>query len=198
MVENIKVTRRYLKKLDRAVDIDSIHFYEMGKHAEDAELSKALEQLKAGQDLGVISDAGCPGVADPGSLIVHHAQMAGIPVRPLVGPSSILLTLMGSGFNGQSFSFHGYAPKDKGDRKRFLAELSQGAKHGSTQLLMDTPFRNMSLFDDILAYCPDNLRLCIAKDLTGSQESILTKRISDWSKSKPSLAKVPVMFAIGH
>lgn len=199
VVENVKVSRRYLKKIDRSVDIDSITFYSMGKHAEDRNLTEAITALRSGEDVGVISDAGCPGIADPGSEMVAMAQKEGIRIRPMVGPSSILLTLIASGLNGQEFSFHGYLPKDRSDRKKKLNTIIQSIrKDASSHLFMDTPFRNMNLLEDLLTTCPAELRLCIAKDISGDKEQIKTKRIEEWKKIKVDLNKVPVMFALGH
>lgn len=199
VVENEKVSRRYLKKLDRSVDIGNLTFYGMGKHSDSHSLSEAISTAKAGNDIGVISDAGCPGVADPGSEFVAMAHRAGLEVVPLVGPSSILLTLMASGLNGQNFSFHGYVPKESSDRKRFFKFLTQRiAQDYSTHLFMDTPFRNMSLYEEVLKSCPADLQLCVARDITGTSEFIQTKSIGDWKRSKVELHKVPVLFALGH
>lgn len=199
VVENVKVGRRYLKKLDRAVDIDAITFYDMGKHGDDTGLSQAISAAKAGHDVGVLSDAGCPGVADPGAVFIGMAHRAGLRVSPLVGPSSILLAVMAAGLNGQSFTFHGYAPKDRGDRQRFFKQICQRINaEGSSHLFMDTPFRNAHLLEDLLKACPDELRLCIARDITGDQEWIRTLSIRDWKKQKAEIHKVPVMFVLGR
>ena len=198
-VENEKVSRRYLKKLDRSVDIDSLTFYGMGKHSDSLSLSDGISSAKAGHDIGVISDAGCPGVADPGSEFIAMAHRAGLEVVPLVGPSSILLTLMASGMNGQNFSFHGYVPKEKSDRTRFFKFVAQRiAQDQSTHLFMDTPFRNMSLYEEVIKNCPNELLLCVARDITGASEFIQTKSIGDWKRSKVELQKMPVLFALGY
>ncbi len=199
VVENEKVSRRYLKKLDRSVDIDRMTFYGMGKHSDSLSLSEAISSAKAGNDIGVISDAGCPGVADPGSEFIAMAHRAGLEIVPLVGPSSILLTLMASGMNGQNFTFHGYVPKEKSDRTRLFKFVAQRiAQDQSTHLFMDTPFRNMSLYEEVIKNCPSDLQLCIARDITGTSELIQTKSIGDWKRSKVELNKIPVLFALGY
>jgi len=199
LVENVKQARRYLKTLDRDVDIDSFTFYAMGKHAEIEEMTQAILRLQEGYDLGMISDAGCPAVADPGWEAVQRAQEMGITVKPLVGPNSILLTLMASGLNGQQFSFHGYLPIDKKERSHALKSMGQDSQRtGITHLFMDTPFRNERLFNDVLDNCSSELRLCLAQDVTGTEEWIKTKSILDWKKSKPTFKKLPMMMALGH
>jgi 16S rRNA (cytidine1402-2'-O)-methyltransferase len=199
LVENVKQARRYLKSLDPSVDINRIQFHSMGKHAEAEELSSIITHLKSGQDVGMISDAGCPAVADPGWEMVDLAHKNGIHVRPLVGPSSILLTLMASGMNGQAFSFHGYLPIDKSDRQQSIKDMVRSIeRNGATQLFMDTPFRNEKLFKDILSNSPDNLRLCLAQDVTGAKELIITKSIKDWKSKSPDFQKIPMMMALGH
>ena len=199
IVENIRTSRRYLKKLDPDISIDDIQFFEMGKHANDEDLQITLRLLGKGQDVGVISDAGCPGVADPGSEIVSRAHQAGIRVIPWVGPSSILMALMASGLNGQQFSFHGYLAKDKKARFDQLKYFSQSiTQRGDTHIFMDTPFRNSSLYADVLQACPGQIRLCIAKDITGSKEWIKTLSLSEWKKQKPDIDKIPVIFVLGH
>ena len=199
VVENEKISRRYLKKLDQNINIDRLSFYDMGKHSDTKSLSEALSSALDGNDIGVISDAGCPGVADPGSEFVAMAHRADLEVIPLVGPSSILLTLMASGLNGQLFTFHGYLPKERPDRSRHIKSMVRNiSKENGTHLFMDTPFRNMNILEDLLRDCPDDLRLCIARDLSGASELIRTKTIAEWKRSKVDLHKIPVMFALGH
>jgi len=200
IVENEKVTRRYLRQVDRTFDIDGSTFYPMGKHADAQAWSAGISALLSGQDVGLISDAGCPGVADPGAAVVASAQRNGIEVKPLVGPSSILLTLMASGMNGQEFAFHGYLPRERADRsKKIKSMVQQVTQYQATQLFMDTPFRNENVLDDVLSGAPGHLMLCIARDVTGAQEFIRTMSIADWQKTKrPSVAKIPTMFALGH
>jgi len=199
VVENEKVARRYLKKLRPEIVIDELQFYSMGKHAEADSMSRALTALKNGNHVGVISDAGCPGVADPGSEFVRLAHETGHRVTPYVGPSSILLTLMASGMNGQQFCFHGYVPKDRRERLDMIKGLIRSIRQNrSTQLFMDTPFRNDSLLEDLISSVPDDIRICIAKDITGQSEFIRSEKASYWKKNKPELRKIPVLFALGH
>jgi len=199
VVENEKVSRRFLKKLDRSIDIDKLSFYDMGKHSDTRTIADAISAAKAGHNIGVISDAGCPGVADPGSEFISMAHQAGLEVVPLVGPSSILLTLMASGLNGQRFTFHGYLPKERSDRTKYIKTMTQSiSRDHSTHLFMDTPFRNMNLLEDVLSVCPNELRLCIARDITGPQELIQTRSIEAWKKQKINLHKIPALFALGY
>ena len=151
----------------------------------------------AGRDAGLMSEAGCPGVADPGADIVAEAHRRGIKVVPLVGPSSILLSLMASGFNGQSFTFHGYLPIDKAQRSKRIKELEgQAEKFGQTQLFIETPFRNNQLLDEVLKVCKPATRLCIACNLTATDEMVQTKTIAQWKKEQPDLHKRPVIFLL--
>lgn len=198
VVENEKVARRYLKKLDRSFDIDTTKFFSMGKHADVLENSDMMTCLQSGIDVGMISDAGCPAVADPGSGIVARCHEAGIRIVPLTGPSSILLTLMASGLNGQQFHFHGYMPKERNDRHAKIKHMVRAVQSNNvTQLFMDTPYRNMNVLEDLLAICPEEMKLCISVDVTGERERVQTKAIKDWKKSKVNLAKIPVIFALG-
>jgi 16S rRNA (cytidine1402-2'-O)-methyltransferase len=199
IVENVKHARRFLKALDSDIDIDSLQFYSMGKHAEPHEMADAIQHLNTGLDVGIMSDAGCPAVADPGWEAVHMAHEQGAEVHPLVGPSSILLTLMASGLNGQNFTFHGYLPIDKKERISALRNMiSETSRSGITHLFMDTPFRNEKLFQDVLSSANADMRLCLAQDLTGPYQWIKTMSISDWKKKKPIFKKIPMMMALGH
>jgi 16S rRNA (cytidine1402-2'-O)-methyltransferase len=199
MVENVRNARRYLKKLDRQIDIDALTFYSMGKHAEDRSEDQALHAVMQGYDLGVISDAGCPGVADPGGSFIQRAHSKGIKIIPHVGPSSILLTLMASGLNGQNFCFHGYLAKDNKERQGQFKNMTRSIrKEKRTHLFMDTPFRNQKLYEELLEQLPKDLLLCVARDITGEKEWIRTKSINDWLNEKPELNKIPVIFALGH
>lgn len=197
VVENIKTTRRYLKKISRDVDIDSITFYELNKHTKPEEVIRFLNACSQGVDVGLISEAGCPAVADPGSELVKIAHRKGIRVIPMVGPNSILLALMGSGFNGQSFKFNGYLSRDKSKRKHEIRSLESEVKKGTTQLFMETPFRNMPFLEDLLATLHPDTQLCIAADITLETEFIQTKSVKDWKKNTPDLHKRPCIFAIG-
>lgn len=198
IVEEIRTARRFLKAVERSIDIDSLTFYEMGKHADTARFSSFLAPLRKGESVGVISEAGCPAVADPGADIVAIAQSEGLRVVPLVGPSSLLLAVMASGFNGQSFAFHGYLPIDSSLRAKRLKQLEARAREEhQTQLFIETPYRNARLFADILAACSPKTRLCVAAGLTTEQEYIRTQSLKVWRDSGlPDLGKIPAIFLI--
>ena len=159
--------------------------------------TRLLQPLFKGADVGIISEAGCPGIADPGALAVAHAHARGIQVVPLSGPSSMFLALMGSGFSGQSFAFHGYLPIDKKERNQALRKLeAESAKEHRAQIFMETPFRNNQLLEDALAALSPQTKLCIAKNLTAADELIQTKTISDWKKNPIDLHKIPTVFIL--
>lgn len=198
IVEEVRTARRFLKQVDRSIDIDSLTFYPMGKHADAARFSQYLEPLRQGESVGVISEAGCPAVADPGADVVAIAQREGLQVVPLVGPSSILLAVMGAGFNGQSFAFHGYLPIDPADRAKRLKQLeARSASERQTQLFIETPYRNHKMIADILAVCHPRTRLCIASGLTTDKEYLRSKTVKEWKQTPPpDLNKIPTIFAI--
>lgn len=198
IVEEARTARRFLKQVDKDTDIDSLAFYPMGKHADTALFSRYLEPLRHGEDVGVISEAGCPAVADPGADIVAIAQRENLNVVPLVGPSSILLAVMGSGFNGQSFAFNGYLPIDPPARLKRIKQLeSRSAAERQTQLFIETPYRNAKMIADILSACHPSTRLCVAAGLTTPQQFLRTKTVREWEKSpSPDLSKIPAIFAI--
>ena len=197
-VEEVKSARRLLRKMDRTFPIDDSTFIVLNKNTSVSDLRPLLQALKSGNDVGIISEAGCAGIADPGAILVAAAHEIGVQVCPMVGPSSILLTLIGSGFNGQQFCFHGYLPKDKKERVRKLMDLEQRVRRtGETQIFMDTPFRNMHVLDDLLNELKDDTLLCIASNLTLMDESIKTMSILDWRENAYDLGKRPTMFAIG-
>lgn len=198
IVEEVRTARRFLKQVDRNINIDELTFYPMGKHADAALFSKYLDALRKGEDMGVISEAGCPAVADPGADVVAIAQREGHKVVPLVGPSSILLAVMASGFNGQSFAFHGYLPIAPADRAKRLKQLeSRSAAEHQTQLFIETPYRNHKIIADILATCNPRTKLCIASGLTTDKEYICSKTIKEWKQTTlPDLNKIPTIFAI--
>lgn len=197
-VEEIKSARRFLRKIDRQFPIDDSEFVIMNKNTAAPELMGLIRLLKNGENVGVLSEAGCPGIADPGAVLTALAHENNIRVSPMVGPSSILLTLIGSGFNGQQFTFHGYLPKDKKERVRKLKDLeARVRKSGETQLFMDTPFRNMHVLDDLLNELSDDTYLCVATNLTLPDEHINTRAIVDWRENAFDLAKNPTMFALG-
>ena len=179
-VEDIKSARRLLRKMDRNFPIDDSTFCNLNKNSTVTDLQPLIKALKQGNDVGIISEAGCAGIADPGAVFVAKAHEMGFQVCPTVGPSSILLTLIGSGFNGQQFSFHGYLPKDKKERIRKIMDLEQRVrKSGETHIFMDTPFRNMHVLDDLLNELKDDTHLCIASNLTLPEESIKTMSIEN-------------------
>lgn len=198
IVEEVRTARRFLKQVDRNIDIDSLTFCPMGKHADTTLFSKYLDPLRQGEPVGVISEAGCPAVADPGADLVAIAQQEGLRVIPLVGPSSILLAVMASGFNGQSFAFHGYLPIDPSQRAKRLKQLEARAKsEKQTQLFIETPYRNAKLFADICNACAPSTRLCVAAGLTTEQEYIRTMTLRAWKqKGLPDLGKIPAIFLI--
>ncbi len=198
IVEELRTARRFLKAVEKSIDIDALTFYEMGKHADASRFSQYLDPLRKGFPVGVISEAGCPAVADPGADVVAIAQREGLRVVPLVGPSSILLAVMASGFNGQSFAFHGYLPIDGGARAKRLKQLeSRSAAEHQTQLFIETPYRNEKMMADILACCNPQTRLCIAAGLTTEQEYVRSQTIRDWKKTGlPQISKIPTIFAI--
>ena len=196
-VENEKTARRFLKKLWREMVIDDYQWFAIHK-AEDAVKTQFLQALKAGKHIGIISEAGCPGVADPGQVLVEAAQQAGAMVKPLVGPSSILLALMASGMNGQCFQFHGYLPIDSLERKKKIRELeADSQKRNCTQLFIETPYRNNALLEDLIAHCAPDSLICIACDVTGAAGFVQTKKASDWAKTQPDLHKKPCIFLLG-
>lgn len=198
IVEDIRSARRFLKKVDRNINIDELTFYPIGKHASPETFTSYLIPLEEGKPMGVISEAGCPAVADPGSDIVAIAQRKGLRVIPLVGPSSILMAVMASGFNGQSFAFNGYLPIDASARARKLKNLEQRiySEH-QTQLFIETPYRNAKMFEEILQTCRPQTKLCIAAGITCADEYIHTKTIQEWKKCKlPDLSKTPAIFLL--
>lgn len=197
IVEDVRSARRFLKKLDRDIDIDGLAFYTLNKHTPSDAVTGYLDPLREGYSMGVISEAGCPAVADPGSDVVAVAQRENLKVVPLVGPSSIILSVMGAGFNGQSFAFHGYLPIDSAERGKRLKELEQRAySEHQTQLFIETPYRNNKMAEDILKICRPQTRLCIAANLTCEGEYIHTKTIREWKGTLPDLAKTPCIFLI--
>lgn len=198
VVENIKSARRVLRKMNREFPIDESMFIEMNKRSTEQDTMKSLQWLISGYDVGVISDAGCACVADPGAEIVSLAHSQKIAVIPFVGPSSILLALMGSGFSGQSFSFHGYLPKDRKERIRTLKTYEFDArKKGYTQIFMDTPYRNMNVLEDLLNELADHTQLCIASNITLHNQRIRTMSVEDWRENAYDLSKSPCVFLIG-
>ena len=197
IVENIRTTRRFLKKINREINIDEITFFELNQHTKPEEIFRFLQPLKAGNEMGIISEAGCPAIADPGADVVALAQTQNFNVVPLVGPSSILLSLMASGFNGQSFAFLGYLPVQQGERIKALKKMENRiySEH-QTQIFIETPYRNMKMLEDIIATCQPDTKLCIAADITLDTEFIKTKTVSAWKNQFPDLNKRPTIFLI--
>ena len=197
VVENVRSARRFLKACDRDIDIDALTFVELNRHTRPADVEAMLEPLTRGEAVGVLSEAGCPAVADPGADLVAIAQRRGYVVRPLVGPSSILLGLMASGFNGQRFAFEGYLPIEAGARGRRLKEMTRRIEHDDqTQIFIETPYRNDRLVDELCRVLPPSLRLCVATDLTGDNERVVTRTIAQWRKSPARPGKVPTIFLL--
>ena len=198
IVEDVRTARRFLRKIDREFPIDEAVFYELNKRTEKHAIQSYLEPCMAGENIAIISDAGCPGVADPGGSVVALAHDLDINVRTLVGPSSILLTVMGSGFSGQEFTFHGYLPKERKDRIRVLKHMEMEVhRKGNTHLFMDTPFRNMNVLEDLLNELADHTEICIASNLTLPIEKIKTMTAKNWRENAYDLNKIPAMFAMG-
>lgn len=198
LVEDFRTARRYISSLRLGINLEEVQMEKLDKKTPDPEVRKLLEPVLKGQDVGILSDAGCPGIADPGARAVAWAHQLGIRVVPLPGPSSMFLALMGSGFNGQAFTFSGYLPIERKERIRAIKELETKAINGkTTQLFMETPFRNNRLLEDLLEQLNTQTLLCIASDLTGEGESIRTKKVGDWRKEKPDLHKIPAVFLIG-
>lgn len=198
LVENIRTARRFISSLELGITISDLHFSVLEKKTPDAEVPELMQPLFRGQDIGVISEAGCPGVADPGARAVSLAHKQGIKVVPLVGPSSILLALMGSGFNGQSFAFHGYLPIKGPERMQGIKQLEREAQRGQTQIFMETPYRNNQLLDDLLQNCQPNTAICLARGVTGEGELIRTLTVAQWRNQKPDLHKIPTIFLMGR
>ncbi|MFA5651114.1 MAG: SAM-dependent methyltransferase [Proteiniphilum sp.] len=197
IVENLRSARRFLKKCNPAIDIDALTFFELNKQTDRNRIGSYLLPMKSGESVGVISEAGCPAVADPGAEAVSIAQQEGYKVVPLVGPSSILMALMGSGFNGQSFAFHGYLPIDAGERAKKLKQLETRAySEDQTQLFIETPYRNQKLAEDILRQCNPRTRLCIAMNISLPDAFIVTRSVKAWKGKLPDMHKKPTVFLI--
>lgn len=199
IVENIRTARRFMKQVNREIDIDECTFYEINKRTNASDLPKFLKPLEKGNDVAVISEAGCPGVADPGADVVRIAHQKGYKVVPIVGPSSILMALMASGLNGQDFAFRGYLPVKPNERMRAIASLEKTAKNShQTQIFIETPYRNNQMVADVLKTCSASTLFCIAANVTGDNEFIQTKTIQEWKKKgTPELHKQPAIFLIG-
>lgn len=197
VVENVRTVRRFLKRCDRNIDIDTLSFTVLDEHTRPEEIPAILSPIAEGHPVGVISEAGCPAIADPGADLVAIAQTKGYETIPLVGPSSIILSLMGSGFNGQSFAFVGYLPHESKARTARLRELEQRIRReGQTQIFIETPYRNNRLIAELASTLPPGLKLCVASDITGPQQSIVTLPLSKWAKRKYDYDKIPTIFLL--
>lgn len=199
IAENIRTARRFLKQINREIDIDALHFSELNKFTRPEDMPGLLAPVDMGFNIGIISDAGCPGVADPGADIVRIAHGKNIQVVPLVGPSSVLLALMASGLNGQNFAFNGYLPVKPHERTKAISILEKKVKsENQTQIFIETPYRNQQLTDDLLKTCQPSTMLCIAANITGNNEFIMTKSVSEWKNTVPDLNKQPAIFLLGR
>jgi 16S rRNA (cytidine1402-2'-O)-methyltransferase len=196
IVEDIRSARRYLRLIDKEFPINDTVFYELNEHTEETDIVHYLDPVFKGFDIGVMSEAGLPCLADPGAKIVALAHQKKILVTPLSGPSSIILTLIASGLNGQNFTFNGYLPVKPLERSARLRELEKKAAAGYSQIFMETPYRNQKMLESVIETCQGNTKLCIATDVTLPTETIRTMRISEWKKELPRLNDRLVVFAI--
>jgi 16S rRNA (cytidine1402-2'-O)-methyltransferase len=196
-VEDLRTARRYLRRLNISKPIDSLTFFELNEHTTSIEAAKLIAPCLEGNDMGIISEAGVPCIADPGSLLVAEAHRKEIKVVPLTGPSSIIMALMASGLNGQNFAFNGYLPVKKEERIKTLRNMERRAySEKQAQLFMETPYRNIHLLDDVIAYCQPESLLCIASEIGLDSEFILTQSIKSWKNKLPDIHKKPVMFIL--
>ena len=196
IVENIRSSRRYLRLIDKGFPIDSTTFFELNEHTHDKDIGHFLDPAIGGSDIGIMSEAGMPGIADPGNKIISLAHRKGIQVVPLSGPSSILMALISSGLNGQQFSFNGYLPVRPGERAAKLREIERRAHEGYAQIFIETPYRNDRMMESIMNICSRETLLCIAADITLQTESIVTKSISEWRLEPPLLKNRLVVFVL--
>lgn len=195
LAENIRTARRFISSLEAGITIENLQIELLDKNTDYATAAVLCAPLLRGENIGVMSEAGCPGIADPGNMAVTFAHKNNVQVMPLVGPSSIFMALMASGFNGQSFAFHGYLPIKNPERTDVILSLEKTSiKNRQTQIFMETPYRNDQLLNDLLEICQPSTMLCIARDITGENELILSKSVKDWKKSTISLHKMPVIF----
>lgn len=198
IVENVRSARRFLKKIDRAIDIDKLTFFVLDEHTDVTKIEPFLAPLETGSAIGVLSEAGCPAVADPGAAIVALAHKKSFRITPLVGPSSIIMALMASGFNGQNFAFNGYLPAKPDARVQRIKQLENRVyKENQTQLFIEAPYRNMQLLSSLLSSLKGETKLCIAAGITCSEEYIRTKSVAEWKKSPlPEINKIPAIFLL--
>ena len=197
VTETPKTARAFLKNIPLTKKIQDIKITQLDKNTQEEDLLKLLEPIIKGHDMGLISDSGAPSIADPGHRLVRIAQSKGIKVIPLIGPSSIFLALMASGLNGQNFAFYGYLPKEKGRKRKKIKTLERIAQNmKQTQIFMETPYKNQHMLEDILDVCEDNTYLCIAQNVMGKDEYIVTKSIKEWKREQKCLKKIPCLFLI--
>lgn len=199
VVENKRTARRYLKKIEPSITIETLTFYVLNKHTSSGEVHSFLEPALDGWNMGLLSEAGIPCVADPGADLVFWAHKKGIRVIPLVGPSSIYMALMASGLNGQKFAFNGYLPVDRKQRRKRIQQIEERSRaEHQTQLFMETPYRNNQMIDDLLRVCADHTWLCIAADISSSDAFIQTSTIAQWKKHNPDLHKRPAIYVLSQ
>ncbi len=200
VVENIRTARRFLKRLDPSIDISSLTFTVLDEHTRPEEIPPMLAPLERGEAMAVVSEAGCPAIADPGADLVAAAQARGLRVIPLVGPSSILMSLMASGFNGQSFAFTGYLPVEQAARTARLREMTRRIeRERQTQIFIETPYRNRRLLEELVSALPGNMLLCVASDITGPRESVVTRPLAEWKRLLAgglAIEKIPSIFLL--
>lgn len=197
IVENVRTARRFLKRCDPSIDINELTFFVLNTHTHPEELATMLEPMDAGHDMGVISEAGCPAIADPGADIVALVHERGYNVEPLVGPSSIILGLMASGFNGQSFAFLGYLPIDARQRGERLKEMERRImRENQTQIFIETPYRNNRLIAELVKALPAGLKLCAASDLTGARQLVTTQTLGRWASARYDYDKTPTIYLL--
>lgn len=198
VVEQAKTARAFLKAAGTEAPLQQLQLQELNEHTRDSELDALLTPLRNGSDVGLLSEAGCPAVADPGANLVARAQQEGITVVPLIGPSSLLLALMASGLNGQRFAFQGYLPAKEGERGKALRDLeTESRKRQQTQIFIETPYRNRQMFDSVLQYCQPGTRLTVATDLTLPGESVITRTVAQWKKqTPPDIERRPTVFLL--
>jgi 16S rRNA (cytidine1402-2'-O)-methyltransferase len=196
IVEDIRSARRFLRLIDKEFPINDSVFYELNEHTGDKDISDYMEPVFNGCDIGLLSEAGLPGIADPGAKIVALAHQKKITVTPLSGPSSIIMALISSGLNGQNFTFNGYLPVKPAERSARLRELEKKAGEGFAQIFMETPYRNQKMLESVLTVCKNETLLCIAADITLPTESIRTMKIAEWKKSLPLLNDRLVVFVM--
>lgn len=195
--ENERTTRRFLKALDKSIVIDHFEWFPIHK-AEEEQLQNFRNKIKEGKNIAIVSEAGCPGIADPGQILVNTAMQLKCTIKPLVGPSSILLALMASGMNGQQFEFQGYLPIETSAREKMIREMEAKAiRTGCTSIFIETPYRNNQLMESVITVCKPSTRFCTAVNLTGKHESIITKTVGEWKNSMPDIHKKPAIFLLG-